>query len=147
MTGGGPPGFPRLPPEGSPGLRRRKPDARNQTFGRISHASGPKLTFWGNFQMILHGFAWRSSKNTVLRSKTLKFVKESTNHITNLKNYVTYRFSCSFLVRVTLGLSYERVDPCGFDWRSRRDLVESGVILSHGSVWSRNVQCLTTRDP
>ena len=34
------------------------------TFGKISYVSGPKLTFWGNSLMILHGFAWRSSKNT-----------------------------------------------------------------------------------
>ena len=40
VTDGGPPGFPRLPPEGSPSLRRQKPDARNQSFGAISHVSG-----------------------------------------------------------------------------------------------------------
>ena len=40
-----PAGFPQLPPEGSPSLRRQKPDARNQTFGSISHVSAPKLTF------------------------------------------------------------------------------------------------------
>ena len=33
------------------------------TFGPISHASCPKLFFWSNFQMILHGFAPRSPKN------------------------------------------------------------------------------------
>ena len=45
---------------------------RSQTFGQISHISVPELTFWGNFIMVLHGFAWRSSKNTVLRPTTLK---------------------------------------------------------------------------
>ena len=34
------------------------------TFGPISHVSGPKLTFGGNFTMVLHGFVWRSPKNT-----------------------------------------------------------------------------------
>ena len=36
---------------------------RSQTFVSISHAVGPKLTFWGNSIMVQHGFAWRSSKN------------------------------------------------------------------------------------
>ena len=42
-----PAGFPQLPPEGSPSLRRQKPDARNQTFGLISH-------FLGQTKMVLH---------------------------------------------------------------------------------------------
>ena len=46
---------------------------RSQTSGPILHASVPKLTFWGNLQMILHGFVWRSSKNEVLKSKTIKY--------------------------------------------------------------------------
>ena len=49
----------------------------NGNFGRISHVSGPKLSFWRNFQMILHGFAWRSSKNRNLRSKSLKINQQS----------------------------------------------------------------------
>ena len=57
-----PAGFPQLPPEGSPGLRRQKPDARNQTFGPLSHVSDSKLTFRGNFIMVLHGFASRNPK-------------------------------------------------------------------------------------
>ena len=44
-TASGPFGFPQFPPEGSPSLRRQKPDARNQTFGPISHISDPKLAF------------------------------------------------------------------------------------------------------
>ena len=31
---------------------------RMTSFGQISHALGPKLSFWGNFHMVLHGFAW-----------------------------------------------------------------------------------------
>ena len=34
VTARRPPGFPRLPPGGSPGFRRQKPDARNQSFDR-----------------------------------------------------------------------------------------------------------------
>ena len=51
-------------------------------FGRIRAAvrnpssvvSDPKLSFWRNFYMILHGFAWRSPKNTVtlLRPRNIK---------------------------------------------------------------------------
>ena len=37
------------------------------SVGQISHVSVPKLSFWGNFMMVLHGFASRSPKNTVLR--------------------------------------------------------------------------------
>ena len=32
---------------------------RSQSFGSISHASGPKTAFLSNFIMVLHGFAWR----------------------------------------------------------------------------------------
>ena len=41
------------------------------TFGIISHVSGPKLTFGGNFIMVLHGFASRSSKNIVFPLKDI----------------------------------------------------------------------------
>ena len=41
------------------GLGRSGHD-RSQSFGQISHVSGLKLSFWCNFQMILHGFAWRN---------------------------------------------------------------------------------------
>ena len=53
MTAPSLPGFPRNRPEGSPSLRRQKPDARNQTFGLISHASDPKLFF---FEVISYSF-------------------------------------------------------------------------------------------
>ena len=43
------------------GAKSRSGHERSQSFGPISHVSGPKLTFWGNFIMVLHGFAWRSS--------------------------------------------------------------------------------------
>ena len=39
------------------------PQRRVQEDGSISHVSDPKLTFWGNFPMVLHGFAWRNPKN------------------------------------------------------------------------------------
>ena len=42
---------------------------RSQTFGSISHVSNPKLTFWGNFIILLHGFAWRNPKNIVFLAK------------------------------------------------------------------------------
>ena len=54
------------------------PDTPHDTYGPSSHVSGPKLSFWRNFQMILHGFAWRSSQNTVLRQKN--------KHWTNITN-------------------------------------------------------------
>ena len=78
-----PAGFPQLPPEGSPSLRRQKPDARNQTFGKSSHVLGPKLTCWGNFLMVLHGFASRSPK-ALFSSKIWKYQKQKkqqTNHL------------------------------------------------------------------
>ena len=46
------------------GVKSRSGHDRSQSFWQILHMSGPKLTFGGNFQMILYGFAWRSSKNT-----------------------------------------------------------------------------------
>ena len=47
---------------------------RSPTFGSISHVSGPKLTFWNNFQMIMHGFAWRNSKNIVFSYQTTVYL-------------------------------------------------------------------------
>ena len=69
VTDGGPPGFLQLPPEGSSSLRRQKPDARNQTFGPISHVSGPKLAFWGNFIFVRYHFSARKLKSTLKPSK------------------------------------------------------------------------------
>ena len=37
---------------------------------------------------MLHGFAWRSSKNMVLRPKTLKFDKKVQKYFNNPKNYL-----------------------------------------------------------
>ena len=101
MTVSRPPGFSQLPPECSPslicGVKSRSGHDRSQSFGQISHVSGPKLTFWGNFIMVLHGFAWRSSKYTVLKQKKQK------NHTNNhqirpktqqiIQNQWTQRFS------------------------------------------------------
>ena len=41
----------------------RSGHVRFPTVGRILHVSGSKFVFCRNFQMILHGFCWRSSKN------------------------------------------------------------------------------------
>ena len=58
--------------------------------------------------MILHGCAWRSSKNKVLGPKTLKINSKSQIYSNNLKNNSTIHenicFPVVFLVRVTLGL-------------------------------------------
>ena len=51
-------------------VNSRSAHDRSQTFGSIWHVSGPKLSFWCNFIMVLHGFVWRSSRRTVLRRKT-----------------------------------------------------------------------------
>ena len=45
------------------GVKSRSGRDRSQSFNPISHVSGPKLTFWGNFHMILHGVASRNLKN------------------------------------------------------------------------------------
>ena len=43
-------------------VKSRSGHDRSQSFGSISHMSGPKLTLWGNFIMVLHGFVSRSPK-------------------------------------------------------------------------------------
>ena len=53
------------------GVKSRSGHDRRQSAGPISHASGSKPSFWCNFQMILHGFAWRSPKNIFVLSKKL----------------------------------------------------------------------------
>ena len=58
-------------------VKSRSGHDRSQSFDPISHASDPKLTFSGNFIMVLHGFAWRSSKNTALRPKNVN-IKQKT---------------------------------------------------------------------
>ena len=59
----------------------------------------PKLNFRNNFQMLLHGFAWRSSKNKVLKPKTSKIK----TYQTNLKKYFKYIcFIGAFKVPCTL---------------------------------------------
>ena len=40
------------------GVKSRSGHDRSPTFVSISYDSGPKLTFWVNFIMILHGVAW-----------------------------------------------------------------------------------------
>ena len=53
------------------GVKSRSGHDRSQSFGSVSHVPGPKLTFWGNFQMILHGVVLRSSNNKVVPSKNV----------------------------------------------------------------------------
>ena len=56
----------------------RSGHVQSQSFGSISHASGPKLTFWGNFIMVLHGFVWRNSKKHWFETQKLK---NNTKHL------------------------------------------------------------------
>ena len=56
----------------------------NYTFWQILHVSGLEMTFWSNFRMVLHGFASRNPKNTVLRPKTLKYYQKPKNKTPNL---------------------------------------------------------------
>ena len=56
------------------------------TVGALSDFSDPKLNFWGNFQMILHGFAWRNLKSKVLRPKNLKIRPNTQKHNQKPKN-------------------------------------------------------------
>ena len=54
----------------------------------ISHTSGPKLSFGGNFQMILHGFVQRSEENNVFwtpRRKTIQNHLEITSKLRHAK--------------------------------------------------------------
>ena len=51
------------------------------TFGPISHASGPKLSFWRNFLMILHGFCWRSWKTYFFNQKTKHLITKIQENI------------------------------------------------------------------
>ena len=51
------------------GVKSRSGHDRSKSFGPISDVSGPKLTFWGNFLMILHGFVWRNLENIAFASK------------------------------------------------------------------------------
>ena len=47
----------------------RSGHVRFPTFGPISHVSGPKPIFLGNFHVVLHGFARRSQKTHYLNEK------------------------------------------------------------------------------
>ena len=44
------------------------------TFDSISHASGPKLFVWGDFIMVLHGFAPTNQKTMLFYLKIAIFV-------------------------------------------------------------------------
>ena len=52
--------------------------SNSRPFDQISHTSVPKLTFWSNFIMVLHGFASRNPKHGFS-------IKENQNKINNLK--------------------------------------------------------------
>ena len=60
------------------GVKSRSGHDRSQSFHPISHASGPKMTFWHNFHMILHGFAWRNQKTYKFIYKYRYLSKEKT---------------------------------------------------------------------
>ena len=60
------------------GVKSRSGHDGSQSVGWISHTSGRKLSYWGNFIMVLHGFASRSSKNTVFHQKTLSLITKRT---------------------------------------------------------------------
>ena len=70
-----PAGFPQVPPEGSPGLRRQKPDARNQTFDQFHTARVQNWVFdeiSKLFCMVLRGGAQKtmfSIKNNIFNEK------------------------------------------------------------------------------
>ena len=51
------------------GVKSRFGHDRSQSFGPMLHVSGPKLSFSGNFQLIMHGFAPRSPTNIVILIK------------------------------------------------------------------------------
>ena len=57
------------------GGKSRSGHDRSRSFGPISHASAPKLTFWCNFIMVLHGFAWRSSKTLFFNKNNAIFIQ------------------------------------------------------------------------
>ena len=50
------------------------------SVGRISHASVPKLSFWGSVTMVLHGFASRSPKTLFFQSINLKIILSIWKH-------------------------------------------------------------------
>ena len=58
------------------GVKSRSGHDRSQSFGPISHVSGPEMVFWPNFIMILHHFCRRSSKITLFWPKTLIFYQK-----------------------------------------------------------------------
>ena len=75
------------------GVKSRSGHDRSQSFSPISHISDPKLDFGCNFIMVLHGFAWRSSKNIVLRPKNFKLTNvfldtSAQNHAESSGNYL-----------------------------------------------------------
>ena len=53
----------------------RSGHVRFPTCGTILHVWGSKLSFLRNFEMILHGFCWRSSKNMFFDQKPKYFTK------------------------------------------------------------------------
>ena len=91
------------------GVKSRSGHDRSPIFGPISHVSGTKLSFWSNFIMVLHGFASRSPKNTVLRPKTLKYDQKLKNKTKNLKiNPEIFQVNIVEACRVPCG----PVEPC-----------------------------------
>ena len=90
------------------------------TFWQIVHVSGLEMTFWGNFIMVLHGFASRSPKNTVLRPKTLKYDQKPKNKTKNQKInpeifQVNIVEACSLKIRIHTPLGLVSASVQGFE--------------------------------
>ena len=71
----------------------RSGHVQSQSFGSISHVSGPKLNFWGIFIMVLDGFVWRSSKKQGFETHNLKDRIKKPKIGPTIENY---RFSVFF---------------------------------------------------
>ena len=88
----------------------RSGHVRSQSFGSVSHVSDPKLSFWGNFQMILHDFAWRSSKNTFFWSKKCCLILKRTGipKTRKISNFLIGRAVCSLKIDASFYVSVRR---------------------------------------
>ena len=87
-------------------VKSRSGHDRSQSFGSISHISGPKLTFWGNFIMVLHGFVSRSPRNIVFFCFDNKqyFCYKIYNHLQSLNLLIKTMERCNFWKRFSAGL-------------------------------------------
>ena len=70
------------------GVKSRSGHGRSQSFGQFSHVSGPKLSFWGNLQMIMHGFAARVQKTLFVIKITWCLSFSGKNDAESSRNFV-----------------------------------------------------------